>query len=75
VPLPANDRRQDYLRARLTRGADGMLEARPFEKQDSSMMALLVQAGCLVVRPPLAPPAQAGDSVEIVLFGNDSAIF
>jgi len=75
VPLAANDRRQDYLRARLARGADGMLEARPFEQQDSSMMALLVQAGCLVVRPPLAPPARAGDSVEILLFGDDSSIF
>ncbi len=74
VPLPANDRRQDYLRARLARGADGRLEARPFEKQDSSMMSLLVQADCLVVRPPLAPPARAGESVEILLFGDDSAI-
>ncbi|HUH83003.1 MAG TPA: hypothetical protein VLX85_00245, partial [Stellaceae bacterium] len=65
---------QDYLRARLARGGDGMLEARPFEKQDSSMMSLLVEADCLVVRPPLAPPARAGESVEILLFGNDSPI-
>jgi molybdopterin molybdotransferase len=75
VPLPGNDRRQDYLRARLARGADGMIEAHPFAKQDSSMMSLLVQADCLVVRAPLAPPARAGEDVEILLFGDDSAIF
>jgi molybdopterin molybdotransferase len=72
VPLPANDRRQDYLRATLSRGADGGLEARPFDKQDSSMMSLLARSDCLVVRPPNAPGAQAGDSVEIIPFGSDS---
>ena len=39
--VPANDRRQDYLRARLARAADGIEEAVPFEVQDSSMMRLL----------------------------------
>src|SRR5438874_1037336 len=38
VPLKQNDRRQDYLRARLSRSADGLLEVTPFEVQDSSMM-------------------------------------
>jgi molybdopterin molybdotransferase len=72
IHLPANDRRQDYLRATLSRAADGSIEVRPFDKQDSSMMSLLAHADCLVVRAPHAPPAQAGDSVEIVPFGNDS---
>ncbi len=71
--LPANDRRQDYLRARLARAADGALEASPFEKQDSSMMSLLAQADCLVVRPPHAPAARKGESVEIILL-SDSAL-
>jgi molybdopterin molybdotransferase len=66
VALPANDRRQDYLRATLTRAADGTLEARPFGKQDSSMMSLLARSDCLVVRPPNAAAAAAGDAVEIV---------
>jgi molybdopterin molybdotransferase len=73
VSLPANDRRQDYLRATLSRDGDGTLLARPFEKQDSSMMSLLVQADCLVIRPPEAPPAKAGDQVEIVTLGHDMA--
>src|SRR5438270_12405725 len=33
--LPKNDRRQDYLRSRLARAADGALEVFPFELQDS----------------------------------------
>jgi molybdopterin molybdotransferase len=71
--LPANDRRQDYLRARLARAADGMLEASPFDKQDSSMMSLLTQADCLVVRLPHAPPARRGEMVEFLPL-SDSAI-
>ncbi len=70
VPLPANDRRQDYLRATLARAADGTLEARPFTRQDSSMMSLLAQSDCLVVREPNAPAAAAGDGVEIILLDS-----
>jgi molybdopterin molybdotransferase len=73
APLPANDRRQDYLRARLARGADGELEATPFERQDSSMMSLLAAADGLVVRRPGAPAAPAGERVEIVAFGSGLA--
>jgi len=66
--LPENDRRQDYLRSRLTRAADGALEVFPFEVQDSSMMRLLAAADCLVVRPPHAPAIAAGATVPIVPF-------
>ena len=67
VGLPANDQRQDYLRAMLTRSADGTLEARPFSRQDSSMMSALAHSDCLIVRQPRAPAAAAGDSVEVIL--------
>ena len=63
--LAANDRRQDYLRATLTRDAGGWI-ATPYAKQDSSMLSYLAQADCLVIRPPLAPVAKAGDPVEII---------
>ncbi|HET8726073.1 MAG TPA: gephyrin-like molybdotransferase Glp [Alphaproteobacteria bacterium] len=66
--LAANDRRQDYLRATLVRNADGMAVATPFDVQDSSMMSLLAKADCLVVRPPEAPAAKAGERVPIVPF-------
>ena len=64
--LAANDRREDYLRASLARDAEGNLVATPFERQDSNLMALFAQADCLVVRPPLAPPAPQGETVRIV---------
>jgi len=69
APLKANDRRQDYLRARLRRAADGTLVAEAFAKQDSSMISLLARAGCLIIRPPNAAAAPAGDWVDILPLG------
>jgi molybdopterin molybdotransferase len=66
--LAANDRRQDYLRARLAHAADGSEEVFAFDTQDSSMMRLLSDADCLILRPPHAPPAPAGSMVPIVRF-------
>ena len=60
-PLPANDHRQDYLRATI---ADGRVSA--VTLQDSSMLATLARATCLIVRSPHAPPAGAGDPVDIL---------
>jgi molybdopterin molybdotransferase len=71
--LPANDRRQDYLRATTTLTASGQTVATPFERQDSSMLATLARADCLIVRPPHAPPARAGDPVEIVPLRDPAA--
>ncbi len=65
--LPENDERADYLRATLRHGADGPI-ATPFPVQDSSMMAPLAKADCLVVREPYAPAAAAGSRCVIVKF-------
>ena len=62
----ANDVRQDYLRATLRRGADGALLASPFASQDSSLVKLLAQAQCLVIRPPHAPAAKRGEACRII---------
>ena len=64
--LKANDQRQDYLRATLTRAADGSLIAAPFTKQDSAMLSLIAKADALIIRPPHAPAAQEGDVTEIL---------
>ena len=69
-PLAANDQRQDYLRATLTRTAAGELQATHFAAQDSSMFATLARADCLIVRPPHAPPAGAGERVTIIRLGG-----
>ena len=66
-PLPANDTRQDYLRATAETDPNGALIVRAFRKQDSSMMAPLAHADCLIVRPPHAPAAAEGDPVEVVM--------
>ncbi len=64
--LAANDRREDYLRARLDRDERGNLVATPFERQDSAMLSYLAHADCLIVRAPHAPPAARGDPVRII---------
>ena len=64
--LPENDRRQDYLRSVLGRNEIGDLTVQPFDKQDSSMLALFSSADCLAVRAPFAKPAKIGDRIEIV---------
>jgi len=64
--LAANDHRQDYLRARLGRDSEGRPTAEPFAAQDSSMLATLASADCLIVRPPHAPALAAGASVPVI---------
>ena len=66
VDLPANDEREDYLRATLTADAEGRAVATPFAKQDSSMLSLLSRADCLAIRPAHAPAARAGDTISII---------
>jgi molybdopterin molybdotransferase len=63
--LPANDERADYLRSTLVQTDKGLV-ATPFEIQDSSMLSLLAQADCLVIREPFATPAPAGSACRIV---------
>jgi molybdopterin molybdotransferase len=60
-PLGANGERTDYLRAEIS---DGRAHASTI--QDSSMLATLARANCLIVREPHAPAAKAGDPVEIL---------
>jgi molybdopterin molybdotransferase len=66
--LPANDERQDYLRATLAAGADGLI-ATPLPNQDSSLVAPLAKADCLLIRAPYAPPAAAGSDCVILKLG------
>jgi molybdopterin molybdotransferase len=66
VGLAANDRRQDYLRARLTADAEGRWHATPFRRQDSSMMSALAAADALIVRAPGAPAVPAGAAIRII---------
>jgi molybdopterin molybdotransferase len=64
--VAANDRREDYLRARLGLRSDGALIATPVDHQDSSLLGNLAAARALVIRPPFAPAAAAGSACEIL---------
>lgn len=65
--LKANDQRQDYLRARLSRNAEGHFVADVYGKQDSSMMKIMAHSDCLIVRPPFAPELQAGEPCPAIV--------
>lgn len=65
--VPANDLREDHLRASLSRAADGTLMATPVNHQDSSLLANLARADALILRPPHAPAATAGSVAKIIL--------
>lgn len=64
--LPPNDRRQDYLRARLSLDEQGRRIATPFGRQDSSMLATLARADCLIVRKPFDEALEKGSTVDIL---------
>ena len=66
LDLESNDQRQDYLRSTLVRENNGELHVMPFERQDSSMLAIFTDADCLVVRKPFAQPALKGERVPII---------
>jgi len=64
--LPENDERADYLRATLEAGPDGLPVATPCPVQDSSMLAPLARADCLLIREPHAPAAKAKSRCTIL---------
>jgi molybdopterin molybdotransferase len=64
--LRANDQRQDYLRARIETKPDGTVIASTVTHQDSSLLVNLATARALIVRPPHAPAAKAGEPCAIL---------
>ncbi len=65
--MPANDGRQDYVRAALSVAADGTRTVTPFAAQDSSMQRTLQQSQALIIRPPEAPAAPANSLVPVLI--------
>ena len=64
-PLPANDQRQDYLRASLI-DLDGERRVQTAARQDSSMLATFAAADALVVRAAFDPARAAGDMLTLI---------
>ena len=69
VDVKQNDQREDYVRSRLGRDADGTLTVDPHPVQDSSMLSVLAACDGLMIRPPHDPARKAGDLVRIVDLG------
>ena len=67
--LGANGPRAHYMRAILK--ADGMVDV--FDNQDSSVLSILANANCLVVRPAHDGPRAQGDTVEILALPGHTA--
>lgn len=65
--MPANDEREDYMRGTARRGKDGELLVAPFPKQDSSMLATLAKADCLIIRAINATAAKAGETTQVIM--------
>jgi molybdopterin molybdotransferase len=66
TPLPANDIREDYIRASLLTQVDGGWVAEPYAKQDSGMISRLAAADALIIRPPFAPACGVGETVPAI---------
>jgi len=64
--LEANGEREHYMRARSEWGEDGARIVRPLPSQDSSLVAALARADCLIVRAPYAPALPRGARVRIM---------
>ncbi len=67
VPIKENDHRQDYVRSRIIRDADGRLRVTPFDKQDSSMMRIFAESESLLIRASNAPALEAGAACSVLL--------
>ncbi len=64
--MPANDRRQDYVRASVRREGSALV-ATPFPVQDSSMLKFFADADALIIRPVEAAAARAGVSCQMLM--------
>ena len=66
APLGANGPREHWMRAQLSHGPDGVLNAAPLRDQDSSLVTVYAAADALLRRPINAPAAAIGDLVEVL---------
>ena len=64
--VPPNDGRQDYVRSRILLRDDGVPAVIPGPRQDSSLLKALSDADGLLIRPPHAPAAVAGEPCRVI---------
>lgn len=66
APLAANGPREHWMRARIMLDSERRPTAAVFADQDSSLVSVLAAANVLVRRLAGAPPAAAGERVEVL---------
>ncbi|MBB4120434.1 gephyrin-like molybdotransferase Glp [Martelella radicis] len=60
-----NGPRRHYMRARFTDRTNALVA--PCSSQDSSLIATLASADCLIVRPPADGPVKPGDPLSVMM--------
>ena len=65
TPLPANGPREHWMRAQLSY-AGGVVTARPYRDQDSSLVSVFAVSDALLVRAAGAPAVDTGDIVDVL---------
>jgi molybdopterin molybdotransferase len=68
--LPANKGRRDYMRAMLSKDAEGRFVATPQPMQDSSLLTELAQSQALLIREAGASSLKRGDAVKMLRLPN-----
>jgi molybdopterin molybdotransferase len=66
TPASASDGRTTFLTAALSRGADGVLEATPTERQGSHMTGALGESDGFAIAPEDAGELPAGAAVDVL---------
>lgn len=64
--MPENGERTDFVRSVVTVAEDGTATVTPLPRQDSSLLSIYAHAQGLLVRPPNAAPADAGQPCRYV---------
>ncbi len=64
--VPANDKRQDYMRAKAKHCCTGLPVITPFATQDSAMLSTLAKADALLIREPYAVAGKTGDVCRVL---------
>ena len=68
--MSKNDKRLDFVRAKSSYN-NGVLNVKPFNLQDSSMITNFSRADCLIVRDPFEKSISNGENVKVLKFPNN----
>ena len=68
--LPANGKREQFMRALCESDREGQLTVRGFDNQDSSLLLVFAAANALIRRAPDTPALEKGALVDVLLLSS-----